>query len=136
LSLRKELSGMFFKDEIQSEIEDGNSMRGKKSNPTFLTQISYISSWHPAVVRLLQCIWRSPLKYELLFELKVKGIMIKIKAFLHFKLVVMNKMQDFSAPMSSTYLPLVVFICIYFSFIDAPKGEFYKGFSSFKNLLL
>lgn len=98
--LGKELSGKFFKDEIQSEIEYGNSMRRKKSNPTFFTQTSLISSWHPAVVRRLRCIWRSPLKCVLLFELELKGIMIKIKAFLGFKLVVMSKIHDFSAPTS------------------------------------
>lgn len=74
------LSDYFCIDEIPSEIECGNSIEEKLIQLAH-TNIS-IPPQLPAAVRLPQCVFRSPLKCALTFELELKRIMIKkINAF-------------------------------------------------------
>ena len=107
--LGKMLSDYYCIDEIPSEIECGNSI-GEKVIQLAHTNIS-IPSQLPAAVRHPQCVFRSPLKYALMFELELKRIMMKKKSMLLcFKLAVMNEIQDVSAPTNLIHLPLIVFI--------------------------
>lgn len=96
-------------DEIPNEIGCGNSI-GEKVIQLAHTNIS-IPSQPPAAVRLPQCVFRSPLKYALMFELELKRIMIKKSMLLCIKLAVMNEIQDVSAPTNLIHIPLIVFIC-------------------------